>query len=224
MSYYFKLTFWKEKPEDVLDTCLSIANFYKDRDNARFYISENLMYAPTNVYNYMIESSREAKIMRLADEEWLYHLFNFKFIYWPQYKLMAMVGTRPLIPELIKKKATTIEFQNSTDQDYELGTWIDVHAFRPIVDQLMNQHLTKNQIKHLDKRYIESRYSDKVEEYDLRSSVYNHIFNMLELEKWMNEKRGNFKLMNFSSIDGQYEHADMWYMLKAMLQKKYPID
>lgn len=63
-----------------------------------------------------IPSLRYGKKQKIADEHWLQHVFNLKFVYWPEEHLLGLSGYHyPGITEQMFD--THFCFQNSSDQD-----------------------------------------------------------------------------------------------------------
>ena len=59
---------------------------------------------------------RFGKALDMADDNWLYEIFNFRFVYWEKEKLLAVLGEK--FPQEAKDLMdVSIYFQNSTDQN-----------------------------------------------------------------------------------------------------------
>lgn len=214
MSYWFQMTFWREPKKTVLDTCVSIMDYFRDKDHAMAWIKENIDHAPSNVYDHMVKDDHDKRIMKVADEEWIYNLFNFQFVHWPQFDTMGFLGELPKDLKLPgARRPVTIEFQNSTDQDYDLLTWMDVPAFKNIALDICKLAV-KNDCKLADKAYHEN---PSEEGYRIRSDIYDKIYEDFNLNDWLYKRSGNFKSFAMSAVNGYTERVELWFLLKSIL-------
>ena len=58
----------------------------------------------------------------LLRDMWVQDIFQVRFVYWPQHKLLALCGDN--YPEAVESLfGPQVAFQNCTDQDYEVDVW-----------------------------------------------------------------------------------------------------
>lgn len=135
MSYGFNLYFKQVKNKsEAFDIALKFTNACFE--NSKEYLEDLTYFIPsqkcmsekklTEMLNEHPNAKdivwKYSKALDSADDNWLYRIFNFQFIYWEKEKLLAVLG------ESFPKKATDLMdisfyFQNSTDQDYELSSY-----------------------------------------------------------------------------------------------------
>ena len=224
MNYHFNLSFTEQDPETLMDTLLQIMSYYRNKDHALNWIRENIRYCPSNVYMLDTKTPDEKKLLSHADEEWLYNLFTFNFIYYPQYNLLAMQGID--IPGIAdERKVITIEFQDGENKDYELTNWYDIKTFRTAITNITGLK-TRTAMENSDKKY--QRHATKKER-ELRIKVYDTIFNRLKLKDWLegecvfktfpDNPYKFFQSFSMCVIRDVKEKNDLWYLLKAEIKE-----
>ena len=181
MSYRITLTFYPDiKASQVLKKAQQIAK--NKLGNFERVIDENYPYCPASMYNanyFSIEEYREKELYHL-EKLWIENIFTKTFLYWKEFNLLAVVGYDI-------NGATTITFQNSTDQNYEYTEWNGVPLFENLV-QLAKTTSNKN---------IEN-YEDSLDEYYRQTYAYGLIYKKLNLDYFLankpTEKYDYFKL------------------------------
>jgi hypothetical protein len=108
---------------------------------------------------------------------------TYRFMWWPKQKLLGIIGGDSFLE---KDGWKNIYFQNSTDQDYEYVEWANIcPAFDEIVEKCKN--ISDESIQEVADDITLEDY-DTAElfaehcEYQRRSSAYQSIFQMLDIE------------------------------------------
>ena len=188
MSYCFEMRFKK---------CSSYAKALEYASNYVYSITmaemqdeckENSYYLPLNRWSIKADDERLMQSVKEINRYYLEALFSFRFVYFPDKKLLAIVGAH--YPRIDKYFDKAIPFQNSCDQDYELEEWGKTKYFKEVWDRIFN--LTDEEfiqlVKTEDKDYwdIDEMSNDPGKlEYLRRSIVYETIFKELDLDNWL---------------------------------------
>lgn len=220
MSYWFRMNFKEIEEKNLLDFCIMMSEECKKA--ATEILMNNKFYIPSIANNYDETSNKEYRRNKwsVIDRHWLYSLFTIQYIYWTDKKLLGIVGE---LPKSIKSALTTIEFQNSSDQDYEYDNWFGIKYFEKIVINI--NHASAAQIACLmNDRTIYT--GDEIAgdlEYSRKTAVYKIIYESLELDNWLWNKKGNFKLFSMQAINGreeQYELAQKMEVIRCNLLRE----
>lgn len=219
MSYAFNMSFAtaaNEKEAFVLarryvEKCM-------EEKNAKKIIEDNDLYIPSSRFDTIGEEARG--IANFADKYWLESLFKFRFLYWPKYELLSIVGGNlindPTFP-------MTMYFQNSTDQDYDFQEWLEgnIPFFKEHVEFIQNIPFIR--LMDTCKDWFDDGvdFSDpKIEAYMRQSLLYNRIFSALELKSWLyaddSEKETSYIQFALSGIQDMYEASELYTMLKSV--------
>ena len=211
MSYWFKMHFKEIKETDVLDYCIQLANGCKQ--NSEEILKKNIFYIPSIRFDMdiLLDKSEYRRTWQEADRNWLYILFSIKFVYWADKKLLGIVGN---IPESVERSLKTIEFQNSADQDYEYECWQGINYFNKIVRIFRNADAGSIA--------AQSEYSkeDIIEDIDYyrKSAIYKEIYDSLELDFWLYNEPGNFKVFSIQAINNTEEYFKLANRLEVVRQ------
>ena len=210
MSYYFNMGFKDVKKEELLGLIDETVKEF--RENAKEIIKENLIYAPSQMHGNIRDREDYSTSWKDADRYWLHVLFKIRFVYWEEYDL---IGVQGCLPENLKDKLTNILFQNGADQDYSYDTWDGISYFEKVRDE----------IKNVDKKYFIQDHMEEdeedEEEYQRKSSIYEKIFDTLELEEWLYGKEGTFKEYAVEVIANQRQMQDAYITLQSLLWNKH---
>lgn len=179
MSYSFEMTFMSAK--DKVEAFAKADQFVKtlmEPENAKEMIQGNLLY-----FMHCAKLSRGQQPSGPSAchlEAWLSTIFTVRFTYWPEYKLLGILGGA--WPEsCLALTAGTILFQNGSDQDYDEDLWPKLPFFREqikAVETLSIKEMAK--VADLDPADIEED-----PEYWRRSTIYQKIANTLKLDTWL---------------------------------------
>lgn len=206
------------KAGKVVDSLSTLEQMYQK-------IDDNVYFVPSLLYRAQIENWKMAMI---ADEKWLYALFNFRFVFWKKYELLGMVGT---LPEGGPEADGAVYFQNSCDQNYSLSEWpTSIPFFKEKVKnyEAMLHLKPKKCLKKLKKLGFtdEETIAEALEdgectkdaaEYHVLSSLYHDIFDTLRLNTWLwgNDDK-SFHRFSLNAI----HTSERLYDLKRHLQKR----
>ena len=121
----------------------------------------------------------------VADRYWLENLFKFRFLYWPKYQLLGLVGSNriddPAFP-------MSMYFQNSTDQNYDFQEWLEgkIPFFKEYVARIQNIPFVRLMDTCRDYWDEDTDLSNpEIELYMRQSLLYQRIFSALELQSWL---------------------------------------
>ena len=93
-------------------------------------IADNRYFIPSVKYNATPANRDFAKI---ADRYWLYSLFNFQFLYWPQHHLLGVVmeDDKDLLKAWPNGQAEVVSvfFQDGNDRNYDFEEWPETIEF-----------------------------------------------------------------------------------------------
>lgn len=142
-------------------------------------------------------------------------VFQIRFVYWPQHKLLAMCGDN--YPKAVESLfGPQINFQNATDQDYEIDTWDqNIPIFGAIIDGISKAG--DETIRSLLGYDEDETFSD--EDYARRSAVYKAIFKALDLDNWLYGRDGQFERIKMSGLTSQEKIQDVQRWVRSATQK-----
>ena len=126
MSYGFDMGFAQANSlQEALKIALEYTQSQMTKKNIKKTIRDNRYYIPSVRTGYFADEkskNRKADVLAdTADRYWLDALFNFRFLYWEEHKLLGIVM---ILPESVSEKwPLSIYFQNSSDHDYPLSEW-----------------------------------------------------------------------------------------------------
>lgn len=196
MSYSFEMTFMSAM--DKTNAFAKADQFVKslmEPENAKKMIQSNLLYFMH--YAKLSQGQQPSGLSACYLEAWLSTIFTARFTYWPEHKLLGILGGA--WPEkCLALTAGTILFQNGTDQDYEEELWPKLPFFREQIEAVEKFSVKEMaQIADLDPADIE-----KNPEYWRRSTIYQKIANTLKLDTWLYSFRepANFERFAMNGI------------------------
>lgn len=221
MSYGFDMAFAHIVDEKA---AFSLARSYVDKcmekENARKFIEDNTIYIPSIRYSHIEEATNMAEV---ADRYWLETLFKFRFLYWPKYRLLGLVGSNriddPAFP-------MSIYFQNSTDQNYDFQEWLEgnIPFFKEHVETITN--MPQSKLFDICKDYLDEDTdlsNPEIELYMRQSLLYQRIFSALELQSWLyaDDSKKDVPYIQFalSGIQDMYEASALHNILKDVKKK-----
>lgn len=221
MSYGFDMAFAHIVDEKA---AFSLARSYVDKcmekENARKFIEDNTIYIPSIRYSHIEEATNMAEV---ADRYWLETLFKFRFLYWPKYRLLGLVGSNriddPAFP-------MSIYFQNSTDQNYDFQEWLEgnIPFFKEHVETITN--MPQSKLFDICKDYLDEDTdlsNPEIELYMRQSLLYQRIFSALEFQSWLyaDDSKKDVPYIQFalSGIQDMYEASALHNILKDVKKK-----
>lgn len=218
MSYGFDMCFWNARSfATAMRKAQEVVAAMSEERQMEKVIEDNLYFVPSLRNNVNPENWRMAM---QADENWLYRLFNYRFVYWKEFRLLGMVGT---LPESGPQPTGCVYFQNSCDQNYELKCWpAKIPFFRELVKQARKKLTTEPEEclrtlleeGSLDKETWEEIMEDgatdrETMEYHVLSCLYHEIFDSLHLNDWLwgkdNDAYQRFTLNAIHTIEQLYD-------------------
>lgn len=180
MSYYIELSFHKDLVEES-EVFTKAMDFCKNQYENYMYknIDDNIIYMPG--YDHFSEDIALWDLSK-GDRVFLNNLFNYKFIYWKKYKLLAVLGSF----EKTDSNYEDIVFQNSCDKDYEYDYW-DIFInndkcrkdFKDLVENACNNTLSQEAINEIIERF------DEIDDYYVRTYVTGIIEELLDIDNYM---------------------------------------
>ena len=216
MSYAFDMSFAMAADEKE---AFVLARHYvekcMEKKNARKFIEDNTIYIPSIRYSHIEKANNMAEV---ADRYWLENLFKFRFLYWPKYQLLGLVGSNriddPAFP-------MSMYFQNSTDQNYDFQEWLEgnIPFFKEYVERIQNMPFVRLMDTCRDYWDEDTDLSNpEIELYMRQSLLYQRIFSALELQSWLyaDDSKKDVPYIQFalSGIQDMYEASALHNILK----------
>ena len=213
MSYCFEMSFKEIKKEDVLDYCISFSEYCKK--HAKSIIEENKYYIPSIKRNLekLDKKAYASSSWRIADRYWLHKLFDTRFVYWPEKEILGIARS---IPKEFDDNLTNVYFQNSSDQDYDFEIWKGISYFENIVEKYRDAD-----IETLRAYFDDSDINDEDLDYYRKSFIYKKIYEEMELDNWLWEKGGNFKVFTLNAFNQNDEEWDFYPILEKIREQAY---
>ena len=222
MSHYLKLTLIETRPEEMFDTAMSVIDWYKGPEHVKEILEKSIYGAPSITCDRMVKSKEVANLIKLADHEWLYHVFTFRFIFYKEMNLLGLVGDLPkgfVLPE--GHNAATFEFQNSSDCDYPLCNWLELPVLGQIVRSEHNLG-SMEEYKKSDELYWEK--SDE-EGYSLRGRIYSlmeaklHVQDILYTDSTDASFKKDCRAFSLSAIDSEERYFQIKHVFAKVLRE-----
>lgn len=196
MSYHVDLSFKAvESREEAMDLGVRFSRMLAQPECAKKLIHDNIRYFHGDAKD------------TISLEGWLQGLLAVRLIYWPEYKLAAIVGDA--YPEACMSEfgLWPHEFQNSCDQDYDLDSWPkDILFFQ------------KKRATVEGMAFVDSEAGDAA--YKQGCTLYEEVFKSLDLDAWLYENPSDaFEMMAFSGIYQSFQFHHLVLIAKAYLKK-----
>ena len=122
MSYSFTMSFCEVKNKtEAFDKALAYIKQYQTHKG---------MSALINNRTFPLLTTQAARNNSFAYDQALYVTFTFRFVYFPKHKILGLVG------EFDDFSATSVYFQNSTDQDYDYEEWNGISLFEKLAKEV----------------------------------------------------------------------------------------
>ena len=215
MSYGFNMAFANVRKNDLGWAMIMAHQFVRiQMRHAKDILYDNKIFIPSIKYNIGKPAGMSYSAWNKADEQWLYSLFNFRFVYWPDFGILGCCIAedyhgKELFP-------LSMYFQNSTDQNYDYSEWSAgmIPYFQNHI--VRAQNATWDDIKAVMDIDASDIASGVPLDYDRKSYLYNSIFCELQLYNWLYGREGNFRRFTISGIDTQEQHMDLFRHMKVL--------
>lgn len=193
--------------ESVEDAVNKINNFFKTLNKEEYV--ENFM-------NYLSSLFLDEKITKLDffDKKiqnllktFIKEISRFKFVYWSDHKILGLVSLNYSWKYSNIDFIRYIEFQNSTDNDYDLDTWKNIS---PGIDKIVNTYkdMSNDDLMKKFEEVYKSPYtaSDVNLEYYRRTFIYDDIEKELDVTNYIYNKKSNKMVLLNMFYDYSYDH------------------
>ena len=218
MSYWCAISFKKMKPAEIIPFFKEIKKACNEK--AQEIAETECGYCPF-IRNSMDLPRDFAKInmdQRWEAIDWAHNtIFKFKYFYDEEFELLGVMGVTKALRTLFD---ATVEFQNSTDQDYRKKEWGGVPEFEVIFDKWMNISVDDVKSEYgrefadsFDDDYAECKDDpDKLQErldYVRRYLCYKEIWARYEKYLWEHDE------FLYVSMYGYGERSDVMPFIQA---------
>lgn len=219
MSYGFNMLF--AEAENIGDA-FCIANAFVKRHCTKEKMEKSILDN-----EFFIPSLRNgvtpctAALSKTADKFWLYSLFTFRFVYWEKQHLLGLLreDTDDWAESNQMQGKSSVYFQNSCDKDYEFEEW---PTFIPFFNTAVAEYkkmlkMPKGKVFSIIKSQggytpDEDNEEDEISDvaYYIRTALYDHIFNVLDLNAWMYGRESEaFERFSINALDTSELALDM---------------
>lgn len=204
MSYGIDISF--HKAENKLEAFeLAQAAMKEIADNAQDYMKDTMCYSPLvrmakkePEYDSTLWDKYDASV-HLANRLWIRNVFNFRFMWWPEYKLLGVISRSEYLKNLGWKE---VYFQNSTDQDYPYTEWENIcEMFDEKVKQaqaVSTESICAAMDEYEKKEYVTPEEIEEHCEYHRRWKAYTDIFDALAINSILYENGKSDKYEYFA--------------------------
>lgn len=219
MSYGFDMGFAQANSlQEAMAIALEYTQSQMTEKNIRKTIRDNRYYIPSIRTGYIADEkskNRKADVLAdTADRYWLDALFNFRFLYWEEHKLLGIVM---ILPESVSEKwPLSVYFQNSSDHDYPLSEWKEGNIPFFVNAAAKAENYTTEEIR----AKVDYEIEDDDIGYFRRSICYDDIFEALALESWLYNHCTDVPFVTFAlqGIQNEAERYRYLEWLKAEIQ------
>jgi hypothetical protein len=212
MSYWCAISFKKMEPNQIIPFFKSFKKACNER--LELIAQDEFGYCPYIRDNMDLPRSFSEINMdkRLEAADWARdNVFQFKYFYDEQFGLLGVMGVTKALRDLFDG---TVEFQNSTDQDYKRKEWCGIPQFEDVFDKWMaapidivKAEYNKPYGDDFDKDYEEyANNPEKLQEkvnYVRRYLCYREIWARYEKYLWEHEEFIHF------AVYGPRERCDI---------------
>ena len=170
-----------------------------------------------NTFELPEEFSEITKKEKQEAVDWaIKHVFNKRYFYNEDLKLLGIYGVTPSLRDLFDQ---TVCFQNSCDQNYDRKTWEGITIFTDIYDKWINvpeSEIIQKWNNDNPGLNFEKEFEDNIEKYMLyyrQSYCYDEIWSMFENTLF------NDNDVVYLSLFGPYETQNMKKFVKLCYEK-----
>lgn len=197
MSYSFEMAFMSamDKPEAFAKADQFVKTLMEP-ENTKKMIHSNLLYFMH--YVKLPRGQQPSGLSACYLEAWLSTIFTVRFTYWPEHKLLGILGGA--WPEsCLDLTAGTILFQNGTDQDYDEELWPKLPFFQEQIEAAKKLSV-KEMARTAD---LDPADIERNPEYWRRSTIYQKIADVLKLDTWLYsfKETANFERFAMNGIN-----------------------
>lgn len=206
VSYYFSMAFATVPDKaSAYDLCQEAVTRLTEKAVAQEHVRN--MY-PSFKLRCTFEGTEPSSLMQ---DMWVQDIFQIRFVYWPQHKLLALCGD-DYPKEVTDLFGSSVGFQNCTDQDYELDAWdSNISIFRACIEGISKAG--DETIKSI------LGYEPDDEDYGRRSAVYQSIFKVLDLDNWLYGRDGCFTRIKMSGLTSSEKIQDVQRWAQCVIRK-----
>ena len=214
MSYGFNMVFAKVEPNNLGKAMAYAHDFVKDSmAHAVKMLIENEIFVPSIKFDTYCSNDSNKIAWNMADDNWLYNLFSFNFVYWND---IGLLGCR--IAEENSSKdffPLSVYFQDGSDQNYDFEEWSggEIPYFMKKIDAAKNA--TLEDVKPFFEWYDDDMLSLR-DDYIRKSYLYKLIFKELHLDDWLYGRQGNFERFTLNGIETSEQFLDLSLRVRAM--------
>ena len=177
MSYHIDLSFKAvESREEAMDLGVRFSRMVAESPYADKLIHDNICYAIRQC-----SGDESGNTMR----GWLYSLFNVQLWYWPQHKLVAIIGRDWPDACMEAFGLQPHEFQNSCDQDYEFESWPDMEFFQKEISRAKTMDLDLEEYGECDEGYARRSACTETSMTPLGSMTGSWITRRKNTSRWL---------------------------------------
>ena len=222
MSYGFTMHFIHCRGMSDAFLCANVASelFYQDFSE---YLEKNKYWIP----GLRFASPSKTDCEKRADDDlWLEQVMRMNFVWWPEYKLLALAGSgySKSVTDLFK---SSVYFQNSCDQDYPFDTWKGLR--RPFDDivKVCQDGSAEKVAKYMQMgRNFPMEYAPDTEDgirfddHYRRWAAYNGVFETLRLGKWLHGQSDDaFVRFALTPLNSSERVFDAQMMLRSFVER-----
>lgn len=232
MSYWYEINFKKMEEKDVIPflrrlkkrLVFDFSEIAKDNYIYCPFVKKHLLDLPQE-YSDLV--NKEPDVFN-ASNNWACNLFTFRYFYDTEYHLLGVFGVPNAVKDLFD---ASIEFQNSSDQDYESSHWHGVKDFEKTYEQWITKDV--DEIKKIyNEKYkpltFDEEYPDPVKAseklaYYRKSFAYEEIWERYQGELYNDEAAIYFSCFSASANDFVvlYRFLSYCFTFAKMVEEKY---
>lgn len=213
----FSLVLNFKEVKDLSEALLLAKNCvdYISKECAEEVIKRNKLAIPSNQFKKTEKDKIDANewaFWHFMDLNWLKQRFIFDFVYWEQYKMMALAYD---LPNYKKFFPFQFEFQYSSDTDYDYKIWINsgLKFFIDRTNKIKNMPYYELYKLMLKEDMIEEGYP--MGNSDRKSYLYRLINQDLDIEYGI-DGDGDFQLFSLCAINSEKRLHEIY---KGPMQK-----
>lgn len=230
MSYWCEINFKKMEEKDIIPFLRSLKKRlvfdFSEIANDNYvycpFVKKHLFDLPENCSDLMINE----RDLFNTSSNWACSLFTFRYFYDTEYHLLGVFGVPNVVKDLFD---TSIEFQDSSDQDYEASHWYGVKEFEEIygkwitkdVDEIKEIYNEKYSPSDFDKEYPDVIDASKHLAYLRKSFAYEEIWKRYQGELYNDEDAIYFSCFLVNELSVLHKFLSSCFIYAKMVEEKY---